>query len=28
VFVDRETNKPVPIPEKMRSALQAILVKD
>jgi len=28
VFVNRETNKPVPIPEKMRSALQAILVKD
>lgn len=28
VFVDRETNKSVPIPEKMRIALQAILVKE
>jgi len=27
VFVDRETNKPVSIPEKMRSALEKILVK-
>ncbi len=27
VFVDRETNKPVPIPAKMRAALEAILVK-
>lgn len=28
VFVDRETNKPVAIPEKMRAALEAILVKE
>jgi len=27
VFVDRETNKPVAIPDKMRAALEAILVK-
>ena len=27
VFVDRETNKPVAIPAKMRAALEAILVK-
>ena len=27
VFVDRETNKPVAIPDKMRTALEAILVK-
>jgi len=27
VFVDRETDKPVSIPEKMRSALEKILVK-
>ena len=27
VFVDRETNKPVAIPVKMRAALEAILVK-
>jgi acyl-CoA thioester hydrolase len=27
VFVDRKTNKPVPIPEKMRAALQKIVVK-
>ncbi len=28
VFVDRETNKPVAIPDKMRAALEAILVKE
>ena len=27
VFVDRETNKPVAIPDNMRAALEAILVK-
>ncbi len=28
VFVDRATNKPVPIPDRIRSALQAILVAE
>lgn len=27
VFVDRKSNRPAPIPEKIRSALEAILVK-
>ena len=28
VFVDRETNKPVPIPPPIRSAMERIVVED